>query len=158
MAMNTKKSRILIVGVVIVSAIAGFFIYKSIKVGGQIDEITTDLKDFGAAYQAATKQNGKPPASLADMKAFLEATSSRVQNRAGTEDIVVAWGAFIDPKVDRASERAFSMIRTKVGDKIVTMFQDGSIRHLTEEEVMKAPKVLPPVVPLPAKKDDKAGK
>ncbi len=157
--MTKKSQRILIVGVAIVSAIAGFFIYKAVKVGGQMDEITTDLKDFGAAYQATTKQNGKPPGSLEEMKPFLAVKSTSVQNRAAAEDIVVAWGAFIDPNADRANERAFSMVRNKVGNKIITMFQDGSIRHLTEEEVQKSLKaVLPPSAQPPAKKVEKAGK
>lgn len=147
-----QKARIILGMVVVVSAIVGFFGYRAYKLGEQKDSVTNDLKEFGTAYAAFQERHRRPPTSLDELKPFLEVRSPACQARVA--EIEVIWGAPYDAKVEEADKRAFAFVKTFYAGKLATLYQDGNVKFLSENELQKSDKVRLPVAAPPAKTDE----
>src|SRR5580658_6287759 len=106
-----------------------------------------DLQDFAAAYMECQEKNGRPPNSADELKPFLERKSSRLQDRVRSGELLVIWGAQVGANGFDGQRRGFAFIKTGKKNKLATLFQDGSIRDLTEGELLSSEKARLPEKP-----------
>jgi hypothetical protein len=137
-----NRWRALIGGVILVSAVAGFVIFMMMRLREEKNLISEDLKEFTAAYREFEDKHDRPPLAEDELKPFLEKKSATCQRRAA--DLIVIWGASMAPGIPDGDKRAIAFVKTKTADKKnATLFQDGSVKFLTEPELNAAEKAPP---------------
>jgi hypothetical protein len=132
-----KRTRLIIGGVVVVSAVVGFFAYSAYKTSNQRDALANDLKEFAAAYQAFQEKHSRPPFE-GEIEAVIAGKPEPFKQLVRSKDMVVRWGSPIDPKAEGADKKTIAFINRAMGrDKVATLFQNGQVDFLALEEVTK---------------------